>query len=547
MTSELIDDATTREVQSKGMPSCATSPNRGYWFTTSIMLILGIAGGAVVFVLTARDGLGICTDSVEYISTAEHLADGRGFVNYSLEPTLLWPPLFPLLLAGFELLDVPSVDAARFINIAIVGTLIVATSFFVSRKTSAAWLGILAGVLVLLSGTVLGTCMLVWSDSLFLLLTTLSLMAMTTLDKRPTFANIALCSVLVCSACLARYIGVTLIFTGVLYLSLNRCLPVFARLTRVLWFGSIASLPTVIWLIRNWFVSGTLSGPRYPTPDTLEKLAGNVGIFIANWALPWRVINLVSPLFWFTILAAVLAIGGTVVLGRYVAGPPQRTAPTVPMMTFVCIYLGFLILSSSRTVVDVKPRMIAPVYVPILISLLLALSSSLHLWRTTAKPRRRWLPLLLAAPSGLVAFWLIGGTVKYAELVTRLYRDGPETEFSCDSELLAYAQHRAFDKPILSNTPYRLWFCTRRITKPSPRKCPWRSPADIGRLERERLNSFLHSHGPVSLLWFEPRSCEDVYTPQELTQWFDVHLVAQCSDGAVYEIALADAAGNRAP
>src|SRR5262249_7345252 len=76
---------------------------------------LAIAAGALVgcglmFAASARFGIGVTPDSIEYCAVAQSLADGQGLQGSNGTPYVTWPPLYPLLLSigprcGFSVLS----------------------------------------------------------------------------------------------------------------------------------------------------------------------------------------------------------------------------------------------------------------------------------------------------------------------------------------------------------------------------------------------------------------------------------------------------------
>ena len=54
----------------------------------------------------SRYGLGTSRDSAEYLFTSLNLLRGNGFASFSGQPYVLWPPLYPILLAFIQRLGV---------------------------------------------------------------------------------------------------------------------------------------------------------------------------------------------------------------------------------------------------------------------------------------------------------------------------------------------------------------------------------------------------------------------------------------------------------
>ena len=79
------------------------SPTRTRIFTL-FLIVLSILGVALVFINTATYGPGISSDGMDYLSTADSLIRGQGFTNFHGGVYILWPPLYPLVLAGLHVL-----------------------------------------------------------------------------------------------------------------------------------------------------------------------------------------------------------------------------------------------------------------------------------------------------------------------------------------------------------------------------------------------------------------------------------------------------------
>lgn len=159
-----------------------------------LLLVFGVALVLRLIVVGAvtpdpRDGR--FDDSVWYDTAARHLADGKGYVfdptvwrvadgspvyagETALSPTALWPPGYPLMLAGIYKLTDDSVTAARLAN-ALFGALTAALVFVIARRmfdrTSALFAGL---ALALLPSHLLFTSILL-SETFFGFILALSL------------------------------------------------------------------------------------------------------------------------------------------------------------------------------------------------------------------------------------------------------------------------------------------------------------------------------------------------------------------------------------
>ena len=63
------------------------------------------------------------SDAARNLSTADSLLAGKGFVDMVGSPLVLWPPLYPILLAGLSLVTgLRTFQVAWYLNVALYGT-----------------------------------------------------------------------------------------------------------------------------------------------------------------------------------------------------------------------------------------------------------------------------------------------------------------------------------------------------------------------------------------------------------------------------------------
>ena len=68
------------------------------------LLILSAVGLVLILLTTSKYGAGVSSDAARNLSTADSLLAGKGFVDMLGAPFILWPPLYPLVLAGLSLI-----------------------------------------------------------------------------------------------------------------------------------------------------------------------------------------------------------------------------------------------------------------------------------------------------------------------------------------------------------------------------------------------------------------------------------------------------------
>ncbi len=146
------------------------------WLLAVFLVAFGVRLALVAYAHpNPRDGR--YDDSVWYDTTARRLAEGKGYVfdptvwkapngdliypgETDLTPTALWPPGYPLTLAGVYKVTGDSLWAARLLNV-LFGSLTAALVFLIAKKIFGRRPGIFAGLtLAVLPGHVLFTAVL---------------------------------------------------------------------------------------------------------------------------------------------------------------------------------------------------------------------------------------------------------------------------------------------------------------------------------------------------------------------------------------------------
>ena len=95
------------------------SPGGSYRLVLTVLAVVGIG---LVVLATSKYGAGVSSDAARNLSTAESLKAGRGFVDMVGGPFVLWPPLYPLLLAGLSALTrTATFEVAWYLNILLFG------------------------------------------------------------------------------------------------------------------------------------------------------------------------------------------------------------------------------------------------------------------------------------------------------------------------------------------------------------------------------------------------------------------------------------------
>ena len=449
------------------------------WLGPALLVMIALVGAAHLWLRTGEYGLGLTNDSLHYLAAAESAADGKGLQNAAGGSFLLFPPLYPLVLAGISRLGIEPVVAAQLVNIVAFGLLILLAGFWLRRRVK---YGLIAGAGALTTAAaapLINTASYLWSETLCALLILLSLLQLEAFLKRPgrkgarVLAGAAVCAGL---AAVTRYMGVAAILTGVLLILAIPKLPARVRLAYAIAYGAAASIPLAAYLARNYGVSGSwIVSPNrdaaYTTGDALRELAGGALRYlqiadtpVAGWpGLFWAGVGL-------TALAATAGVllyfrltrAGDAVRRDTVSGPGIGLAPALPFAVFAAAYVAImLVVVSDRAAQSIDSRYLMPILTPLL------LAAALLADRVLQIEARGWLAALKwTATAAALLFWASnlayetrsGLEATATALDSGYIGDTYNTAQWRDAETAAYLKAHPVAGPVYTNHAGRLWW-----------------------------------------------------------------------------------------
>ncbi|MEZ4712032.1 MAG: glycosyltransferase family 39 protein [Caldilineaceae bacterium] len=244
--------------------------SKGMWV---LLMVLPVIMAIIIGWAATTNGPGINADGVNYINMATNIQAGRGFIadfvdTYSdlpYGPVTFWPPAYPLLVAGLMKLGLNAIEAARWISLLALGGLVCAT-FALSRYLGGRLCGLLAATVTasLMPVMRLGTFAL--SEGLFVLFSMLALLCAIQYmqsAKAYEWRWLLTCALCVGLAILTRYVGVLwLVGLGavIVWKEVHRTANWLNVLIAIALVGVIAAAPVTPWLMRNWLLTGYLTG-----------------------------------------------------------------------------------------------------------------------------------------------------------------------------------------------------------------------------------------------------------------------------------------------
>ncbi len=492
--------------------------------------VLGLLGVSFVLLLTNHHGAGLTPDSVAYISAARNLAGGNGLLTYNGLHLVVQPPLYPILLAVIK--NVTLIDplvSASYVNAFLFGSIVYLSGLLFLRYLKSFVLIILGTVSVLISYVLVQASLMALSEPLFIFLLLLFLYFFERYQSRLDWLSLFMFSVFASLACLTRYTGCVIIIAGTAYIwfSTKNTRRVKTRHSFIYLF--VTFLPITIWVIRNYFLSGTLVGLRAASSYTLFE---NIKFFY-NTVLPWYLpVNLsgIAFIILFTIIVTWIFFGLDSVK------PMNTTAINLigPSLLFVLLYSGVIIISSTTTAYDrISDRLLSPIYIPI-IFILFFISDKIQSWL-----------IKYYQPKLITGFFIVGiliwivlpitNTIRTVQEYTESGGLGYNSSEWRESPTIDYIKtHKLFSKnyEFYSNEPEAVYILTNIQTKRSPAKTYYNSP-QIFNISNHSEAIWRNSE-IVCLIWFDLVNRSFLFTIDELREKINLTEIAQTNDGGIY-------------
>jgi hypothetical protein len=339
----------------------------------AVFFLLSFLGGGVVIFGTAPYGIGVSPDTYSYYLCAKNIASGNGFVSSPGNPYTTWPPLFPSIMAAIEILGYNSIFYLKYLH-AIVFSLILFSSGGLYYSSFHYRPFVFIAILwTIASNQIIQVTMWAWSEPVFILLTILFLRTIYTFITSKKIKYLLLAALFAALASLQRYIGITLFISGAIcILFLTPKLKLISKLKKILVFSLVSLSPLFLWLARNYYVSGHLTGSRKPAVYSLWHYIEEITRILTLWFFPEQI---TLP---FRLLVIALILIPFFLL--WFQKRQKLNAENVPdlklflvLFIFTTCYISFVAVSASITFLDAQPtRYLVPVYIPIILMVFMA-------------------------------------------------------------------------------------------------------------------------------------------------------------------------------
>lgn len=340
-------------------------------------LWVAIAGFGLIQLLSRHGGIGLSPDSIVYFSTAQNIHD-HGLINdYTNQPMMDFPAFYPIFLSGLMWVTGHSVVAfGPILDGLLFGGVIWLCGWMMDRFSHPSrWYKWTVLLFILLSPCLLEVYSMIWSETLFLLLSLLFMLGCHRYFQTHSMPSLLLIAVIAGLSCVTRYAGISIIaMGGLLMLCDGRLRWGLRKIGHMLLFGLVAILFPALNLYRNYRVTETLTGYREKAIRSLADNLHDVGSVFCDWL----------PFFnerygWATIIALlfILLITG-IFCYRLVRKKNFFSYDTIGIGYFVTYAFFILYTASVSRFQQLDSRLLSPLFIP-------------WIWGSTC-----WIPELLA-------------------------------------------------------------------------------------------------------------------------------------------------------
>lgn len=556
----------------------------------TLLLPAAAALGAALSVLLRQEAWGVWLglDSLYYLETARNLVAGQGFTHFDgTLYTLMWPPLYPLLLAALSLGLFDPAAIAGPLGAAAFGLGVFVVGRTLGRRLRSRSLAVWAVLSAALAAPLADQAAWAMTDLLLILFSVLALAETESflaggrrgaLLRAAAFSGLAWASRLV-GAAVPGAAGLLLLFAG--------GAPFRERLRRTLLFSVIAGAPMGLWFLRHSLAFGWTGNESRAAHRPLSGLLAELGSGLLDWARPTGLEGAAGgpgPLLALAGLAgaALLPLAAATLRDRWGrregrrrgdrAGD-RRPSPGGPATVFGVFALAYLaLLVATVAAIDLRglpPRYLLPLFLPLLVVVAATLDRLLARERSRAatggaearagarrpggglrralfapgRPRARTAAVLSGAA---LFFWTAGRVPANVEAIRRARAGESYLGYSgpawAGSRLLEHLRETPLDGPVFSNEPVILAFHRVGGVDYRDRGYPWsclptwrpRRAPPVERRLRDWLEEAPEGAFVVSFhgRWSPP--CE--YGAPALRLIPELRPVAELEDGAVYRV-----------
>ena len=509
----------------------------------ALCLAIGVLGGATVLYATSLYGPNVAGDALDYVACSRSLVEHGRFLRHDGSPMRVFPPLYPILIAGPVLAGMRPDLVGGWINcIAFAGTVALA-GLWVWKVARSLPLACGASLAALASRPLVATSVVAGAEPVFNLLVVGFLWSLTVFHRTGSRRSLLWAAGLAALACLQRYVGIVLVGAGCLIILLGQG-PFFRRrVARLLVFTGISVVPSVIWLAyssyQKYQATGTILPVPAPPTRAVLPILGQAGDVALRWFVPLgpAAPRPIGTVFLLLLGAGILVWFAWQARSRLLR--PSAPSEGLPVATYAAAYLLMIVVALSRGRWGSEgptDRYLSPIYVPLgwVICGILARCGIGAVRAGTGPSSRRWGGMAVAA---VFAAWLAASAWAMAPDVLQWAANGAggfnQRKFR-ESPTLARINAQDWPGPLLTNRFDLVYYLGRHPAIPVPAPQTAQNQAAMNEWARSHN---LQGPGPEAVLaWFKDYRPEECCGLEDLRRLLELDTVADLPDGTICRV-----------
>jgi hypothetical protein len=436
-----------------------------------VIALVSLVGPVLLLAMTDL-GVHASNDSLTYLGAADRLAHGAGW-TYPFgdvgAPVTLFPPVYPLLLAIPTALDIDPFVWVRWQNALLLAILAASVGWIVFRETRGHLpAAVLASLLVQLGVPTIHPYARIWSETLFFPLVVIALAAVARHLGGGRTAALVLAAAATGTAMVTRYAGLALFVTGCALLVAWPGRAIRERMRSTAIYVLTALIPSALWVLRNSFTSGTLTGDNRLIHELRGTAVVNGLQRIFRWILPARPPSVLHDVIFAIAVVALVLLVVTLIWFLVRGGSVRRISPSAIVPTclgYVVVHFTFIVVANafSTRAPPFNHRILGPAFAPLVIAVVVMGDA---IWRG-ARDRIAVRVAVGVAGASLLALSVLSAT----EAMPSIF----------GATAGSAAEYRAFDRTLeplvppgarlFSTRPNVAWFLLREPVEDLPRSC----------------------------------------------------------------------------
>jgi 4-amino-4-deoxy-L-arabinose transferase-like glycosyltransferase len=352
---------------------------------TLIGLIAVFLVAMAIIIYATPFGLGLGFDSVAYISAARNLKSGVGLGRITcvgFKPMTLWPPFYPITLAGLGLLGLDPIRSSRAISVAGYALTIFVAALLIYRISRKILPLVLISVLFLSSASIVNTFSWAMSEALYIPISLVSLYLLYEYMENGRRAYLIGSAIFIGLAMVTRYVGIALLPVWLIILAVSENASVREKIKNGLIGLVLAGFPLLAWFIRNDIVSNSGTGRKLslniPSLLDLEYFIKQV----VSWVIPVEYTRYRIRL----IIIAVSFLALIIMTIFFLFSPKLKSSAVRKGILLFLLYSLFYSLVVLGTIIFWVPSISMVderILVPLLVNLLILVAlAGIYVWET---------------------------------------------------------------------------------------------------------------------------------------------------------------------